>query len=777
MSNWGDAFTSDWAKKEAEWAKKAHHEGYSHFACPKELGVKSQATANKRYLPTVNKDGDWQRHGPEIHQTTDNPPAEKPEQWSKAGVAPEDRAAFDEELREQAAEGQAARDEAATPKSLPSPMEQSDHLLQMQAAATLMFMRTSDQRPAQAIPNVGFAAVSTTAVGAIKNSTSAIIPRNAPALDEPKAVAPSQSTIPAESPDFYKFMASYRDNYRRGKTTHNSRYASNKFGAPISHRTSGTATVPPSNSAVASSSAHRARVKTPHTSHLTLVNSDANVELCNGTASKIESEEPSAPVAFLHGSRSSASNNIPGSQQTLITWKMDAALARKVQSTLSGTASVKPEEYYSRATANRKTVSGKKRKAEDDDSRPAKRAASEKITTGTKRKAEDEGVAPKKRARVQQACTDCRKWRVKCDGARPCKSCIGRKIECIYNTADAESVTPDVAGPSKSAAKPFVSNVEPSGLKESTATATTRTPASKSAAGHPLRGPACSKCREKKTKCDRRKPCTICKQRGWDCVYESPNAKAEFKESGGSGGSGSGGGAPGKQPSISNLKVNAAPASSTQANGLSNTSTAQNSTGAANDNTNLKRQREDHGNCTDEPLAKMSKTGHEWEFRLTVDDIGKTRFILPPISEWIFKGEDGFQDFQFTRSDFLTKRQMGKLKMAPEENKQDSSSFGTDTNDQRAQEESFHSRPSIKLVLPDHLKGFLVDDWENVTKNGLVVELPHSKATVDQILKDYVEYEKQHRQEGSAHMDILVETTEGIREYFDKALARILLYR
>lgn len=71
----------------------------------------------------------------------------------------------------------------------------------------------------------------------------------------------------------------------------------------------------------------------------------------------------------------------------------------------------------------------------------------------------------------------------------------------------------------------------------------------------------------------------------------------------------------------------------------------------------------------------------------------------------------------------------------------------------------------------------MVDDWENVTKNNQLVELPHKKASVEKILQDYVDYEKQHRPEGTPQTDILLETTDGIREYFDKSLPRILLYR
>lgn len=93
-----------------------------------------------------------------------------------------------------------------------------------------------------------------------------------------------------------------------------------------------------------------------------------------------------------------------------------------------------------------------------------------------------------------------------------------------------------------------------------------------------------------------------------------------------------------------------------------------------------------------------------------------------------------------------------------------------------AQEDNFHSRPSIKLPLPDLLKGFLVDDWENVTKNGQLVPLPHPHP-VNEILDAYLQYERPHRPADSASLDVLDETIAGLREYFDKCLGRILLYR
>ncbi len=70
----------------------------------------------------------------------------------------------------------------------------------------------------------------------------------------------------------------------------------------------------------------------------------------------------------------------------------------------------------------------------------------------------------------------------------------------------------------------------------------------------------------------------------------------------------------------------------------------------------------------------------------------------------------------------------------------------------------------------------LVDDWENVTKSQQLVPLPHAHP-VNEIITDYLNWERPSRQPGSHDLDILEETMAGIREYFDKALGRILLYR
>lgn len=92
------------------------------------------------------------------------------------------------------------------------------------------------------------------------------------------------------------------------------------------------------------------------------------------------------------------------------------------------------------------------------------------------------------------------------------------------------------------------------------------------------------------------------------------------------------------------------------------------------------------------------------------------------------------------------------------------------------QEEAFHSRPAVRLPIPDHLKALLVDDWEYVTKNLSLVPLPAAHP-VSEILTAYIEEEKLKRRPGSAEWDLLEEVVAGLKEYFDQTLGRILLYR
>lgn len=74
------------------------------------------------------------------------------------------------------------------------------------------------------------------------------------------------------------------------------------------------------------------------------------------------------------------------------------------------------------------------------------------------------------------------------------------------------------------------------------------------------------------------------------------------------------------------------------------------------------------------------------------------------------------------------------------------------------------------------MKALLVDDWEAVTKNLSLIPLP-AEHSVNSILDTYFEEEKGKRRLGSAEADLLEEVVAGTKEYFDKTLGKLLLYR
>jgi mortality factor 4-like protein 1 len=78
--------------------------------------------------------------------------------------------------------------------------------------------------------------------------------------------------------------------------------------------------------------------------------------------------------------------------------------------------------------------------------------------------------------------------------------------------------------------------------------------------------------------------------------------------------------------------------------------------------------------------------------------------------------------------------------------------------------------------MPDNLKSLMVDDWENVTKNLQLVQLP-SKKPAGIILDEYLHAQRSHRRLSAVELDILEEVVQGLKEYFNRALSRLLLYR
>ncbi|KAI8647034.1 MRG-domain-containing protein [Parasitella parasitica] len=92
-----------------------------------------------------------------------------------------------------------------------------------------------------------------------------------------------------------------------------------------------------------------------------------------------------------------------------------------------------------------------------------------------------------------------------------------------------------------------------------------------------------------------------------------------------------------------------------------------------------------------------------------------------------------------------------------------------DSSIDKARLEEETKKPDFKLAIPDSLKGLLVDDWEHVTKNRQIHELPR-EFTVDKILNDF-------KESRSDKGEVLDEYIRGIQLYFNKTLHTQLLYR
>ncbi|KAL9620693.1 MAG: hypothetical protein Q9160_004829 [Pyrenula sp. 1 TL-2023] len=93
-----------------------------------------------------------------------------------------------------------------------------------------------------------------------------------------------------------------------------------------------------------------------------------------------------------------------------------------------------------------------------------------------------------------------------------------------------------------------------------------------------------------------------------------------------------------------------------------------------------------------------------------------------------------------------------------------------------SQEDQYRLKPMVRIPVPEHLKYLLVDDWENITKNLQLVDLP-SKRPVNFILDEYFTQKRNERPLGSPDAAILEEFHSGMKVYFQKALGKLLLYR
>lgn len=90
--------------------------------------------------------------------------------------------------------------------------------------------------------------------------------------------------------------------------------------------------------------------------------------------------------------------------------------------------------------------------------------------------------------------------------------------------------------------------------------------------------------------------------------------------------------------------------------------------------------------------------------------------------------------------------------------------------------DNFITKSEIKIKIPDELKQYLVDDWDAVTRQHKLLDIP-AKCTVQDIADEYILSKKTLKTYSMSKESALSDMVNGVVEYFNVMLGSQLLYK
>lgn len=91
-------------------------------------------------------------------------------------------------------------------------------------------------------------------------------------------------------------------------------------------------------------------------------------------------------------------------------------------------------------------------------------------------------------------------------------------------------------------------------------------------------------------------------------------------------------------------------------------------------------------------------------------------------------------------------------------------------------EEHFLSKVEVKIKIPDELKQCLADDWDAITRQHKLIDIP-AKITVQDIIDQYIAFKKTSKSTNASKEVAINDVLNGVIEYFNVMLGSQLLYK